>query len=323
MLAPPLGSLTLYDSEFYNPDMSVLFLFGAGASNGGLDCFPYPPPLGRGLFDELQKTGGIASTIGGKLADLFRHDFEAGMDEFLSQRQNDVLRFIREMSLYFVRFIAGSDNLYTKLLKSPHFAEHGVVFATTNYELLIESAANKNLGLGIKYDNRRPFSNNVLSVLKLHGSVNFLPDLWGNVFLNLNIKGFNTKSTVLETPIKISSSIKEIQQFCQSESSFAPAVAMYASSKWLPIGRNFIEQQQEYWQIEVSGASHIFIIGAGVHERDSHVWEPLAKSSGSLTYVDPFPGEFIKWAKKNNRANVDIIALPFEHAISLIEKQLD
>lgn len=299
--------------------MNKLFLFGAGASYGSSICIPYRPPLGKDLFDELLNAGGIASTVKSKLKRQFRCDFEVGMEQFFEQK-GDIVRFIREMSLYFVQFQPGINNSYIKLITSLRSAKHDVIFATTNYELLIELSANI-VGLGIRYDNFRPFSRDTLNLLKIHGSCNFLPDMGTNTIHVGRIVMSSTAGSALKAPIKIANAIEEIKQFC-NESSFAPAVAMYAPSKWVPICNDFVEKQREYWQMEVFRASHIFVIGCGVHERDSHIWHPLAKSLGFLTYIDPHPDGFAKWVKSNNRAMTEIIPCSFEEAIPLIEKRL-
>ena len=57
---------------------SVVILFGAGASYGAGNVLPYPPPLGRDLYDKLSDefpaTWGPDSRLG-RFADAFRRDF--------------------------------------------------------------------------------------------------------------------------------------------------------------------------------------------------------------------------------------------------------
>jgi hypothetical protein len=92
--------------------MSSVFLFGAGASKGSLDCHPYSPPLGFELFPDLQKAGGVAATVEETLANIFiKENFEAGMAEFIETRNTDITALLREMSAYFVQFIPGENNL--------------------------------------------------------------------------------------------------------------------------------------------------------------------------------------------------------------------
>jgi hypothetical protein len=81
--------------------MSTVFLFGAGASYGSGDCSPNCPPVGPHLFPELQRWGGVASTVGDALRDKFDADFEEGMEEFFRTRPTDTTTFLREMAHYF------------------------------------------------------------------------------------------------------------------------------------------------------------------------------------------------------------------------------
>src|ERR1700674_2532963 len=120
--------------------MSVLFLFGAGASYGSGDCVPEPPPLGKDLFLKLVKAGGIARTVKPPMSELFIKDFEKGMAAFFTERNADVNPFLRDMALYFLPFAPGPKNIYVKLFSAIAKGDHAIVVATTNYEMLIELA---------------------------------------------------------------------------------------------------------------------------------------------------------------------------------------
>ena len=71
--------------------MSVAFLFGAGASAFSGECRPTTPPLGKDLFAELVKLGGVAASVEPDLAACFT-DFEFGMEE-LCRRHNTAHHF--------------------------------------------------------------------------------------------------------------------------------------------------------------------------------------------------------------------------------------
>lgn len=299
--------------------MSTLFLFGAGASNGSLDCTPYCPPLGCKLFNELQDAGGIARTIRGELSDLFQRDFEKGMETFFDERNEDVTEFLRDMAKYFVRFEPGPKNLYRKLIDALRESTEELIFSTVNYDLLIEIAATE-AGL-IVYHNGRPFLRETLPLLKLHGSCNFLPKVRPGQIRGMRVKMGGTAGGILKAPV-IPATPKEVIEFCQREDSIAPAIAMYAPSKWLPFCRDYVEKQQRFWQAEVYRAQSIYVIGAGVHEQDIHIWQPLDKSLGRLTYIDPNPEQFRRWASSKNRAFSDVIPLPFDEAIPVIMRRM-
>lgn len=298
--------------------MSTLFLFGAGASKGSLDCRPYPPPLGCQLFDELRNEGGIASTIGGKLADLFRKDFEKGMDAFIDERNTDVIEFLRDMAKYFAQFEPGPNNLYRKLIMDLQGSKDKYIFSTINYDLLIEIAANQS-GFNISHTGFSVPEDNIL-VIKMHGSCNFLPEVQPGQIRNVKLDVPRTGGA-FDAPV-YPGTPQEVIEFCNIQDSVAPAIAAYAHSKWRPICQNFIKKQQEYWEREVSRAERIFIIGAGVHIQDTHIWQTLERSLGFLIYVDPNPKQFLSWASDRNRDFVDCIPLSFEKALPVIVKQL-
>ena len=157
--------------------MSSVFLFGAGASFGSGNCYPEPPPLGngeKGLFRKLQERGGFAASVTKSLADLFIEDFEKGMAELHSNSERDAFALLREMSLYFIKFRPLEGNLYKELIKFIISKKHPAIFATTNYDLLIESSiyqlAHKPLYQLL------PVWTNTFLILKIHGSCNFLPN---------------------------------------------------------------------------------------------------------------------------------------------------
>jgi hypothetical protein len=131
----------------YAEKMTIVFLFGAGASYGSSGCYPECPPLGNRLFPELLKKRGIAATFDEELRRLFDENFEKGMARFIETRDIDIPVLLREMGEYFLQFEPSPDNLYVQLVQKlsqrqtslEGFAPR-IVLATTNYELLLEHA---------------------------------------------------------------------------------------------------------------------------------------------------------------------------------------
>lgn len=302
--------------------MSIVFLFGAGASKGSVDCIPRCPPTGGELFDKLKDAGGVAATIHGELANEFRRDFEKGMGVFFNKRNEDVTALLRDMAKYFAPFNPGPRNLYTRLINLLRGTKEKVVYSTINYDLLIEIAVCQ-IDLLISYTGL-PVKENNLPLLKIHGSCNFLPDVQPGQIQNVTFKFASTSGAILESGIRIAKSSHEVIAFCEEQSSIAPAIVMYHESKWPPYCPKFIKQQQKWWQYEVQRAKRIFIIGAGVHLRDTHIWETLAKSAAWLGYVGGKRDaeEFIRWASTNNK-EYDVVANSFNDAIPLIEQYIN
>ena len=121
--------------------------------------------------------GGVAATVNDELAELFKSDFEKGMDEFFEKRNTDVTPFFRDMAKYFCQFEPLQGNLYGELINILGKDKKKATFVTTNYDLLIELSATQQ-GMLISYSGL-PAPKNNLSILKIHGSCNFLPDMGG------------------------------------------------------------------------------------------------------------------------------------------------
>ena len=302
--------------------MSSVFLIGAGASFGSGPCTPESPPLGTHFFEEFKKAGGIAATVDNDLAELFKSDFEKGMDEFFEKRNTEVTPFLRDMAKYFCQFEPQDGNLYGELIKILGKDKKKATFVTTNYDLLIELSAIQQ-GMLISYSGL-PVPKNNLPILKIHGSCNFLPDMGGS-----SIRGFgfdisaSQGASILDAGIKVAKSTREIIKFCEEEDAIAPALAMYSPDKRVLYCKSFVEQQQAAWKAEVGKAKRIYIIGLKVHSVDDHIWGVLAESKCKKYYVGGEPEEFNQWAQEAGAKNCHAIATKFEEALPIITRHLN
>lgn len=299
--------------------MSSVFLFGAGASFGSGNCSPEPPPLGNGdngLFKKLQKRGGFAATVSKTLADLFIDNFEAGMAELYSSSERDTYALMREMSLYFSEFEPLEENYYRELIQFIASTNHQVVFATTNYDLLIEISVCQ-LGFKVIY-HALPVPKNNFSVLKIHGSCNFLPDI-----PNIKITGayYKNVGTIIDAPVRIAQA-SEVSKFCSEEDSIAPAIAMYVKGKAVKFCPKYVIRHQKFWEESVFKAKRIFVIGLRVNPEDAHIWQVLASSKAQLLYVGFEQEDFENWTKQNRRKNAHWIAKTFQEALPKIKNHL-
>jgi hypothetical protein len=249
--------------------MSVLFLFGAGASYGSVDCVPEPPPLGKDLFLKLVKAGGIARTVKSPMRELFIKDFEKGMAAFFDERNVDVNPFLRDMALYFLPFAPGPRNTYVKLFSAIAKGAHTVVVATTNYEMLIEQAIQV-CGLIWRVD--EPAEPGLVQVLKIHGSIHFLPRLGGGKFSGIT---FANNTVNLDGPISAAASTAEIEDFFRENDWAAPAIALYAPGKRIMNCPTPIKQLQETFRAAAASANLIIVVGLRVLPEDDHIWGTL------------------------------------------------
>lgn len=299
--------------------MSSVFLFGAGASFGSGNCYPEPPPLGNGingLFKKLQEKSGIAASLPSVLADSFIKNFEVGMAEFYSTREPQLIAFLKEMSLYFLSFNPLEGNLYKELIRTIALTKHQIVFATTNYDLLIEYSIGQ-LGYMVAY-HPLPVPRNNFSVLKIHGSCNFLPETLGVKFTNAS---FENCGVYINAPVKPAQP-HEVVKFCQQENSLAPAIAMYAIGKKVKFSESFVLEQQRFWQESVSKAKKVFVIGLRVNPEDAHIWQTLASCKAQLLYVGFEKEDFENWKRENRRKDAHWIAKTFDESIPIIKNHL-
>jgi hypothetical protein len=274
------------------------------------------------LFDELRAAGGAASEVSEDLAESFRQDFEAGMDRFWSEHNVRTSELLRDMARYFAQFEPQPGNLYVRLITVLGGTRKKAVFATTNYDLLIEHAIAQS-GLLVTYDGLPVAAQNI-PVLKIHGSCNFLPDMGGGGIKGI---GFDLSQSqggsILEAGIRVARSAREILDFCRTEDAIAPAIAMYHPTKRVLYCRSFVQRQQATFHSAINKAARIYVIGLRVHPVDEHIWQPLAKSVAPLFFVGPEPETFVAWAQENGRKSAFCIADSFADALKPIETSLD
>ena len=289
--------------------MSKIILFGAGASSGSGEVSPYPPPLGKDLFDRLDALGKTASKIPPELKDVFRRNFEDGMRDYVLHKDRNIMSFQRELAGYLAAFEPGEKNHYIELLKGINSKR--VIFASLNYDLLLEISAIK-LGLNILYDKIN--TNNHIRILKIHGSCNFWPN---DRYLNIRDVSFEgVFKNEIVAPIKPLNQKESIYK-SENEDSTSPAMSMYAEGKEVRVSPNYVAYQQEMWFQSLKKCPTIFIIGVRVHQADEHIWTMIAKSKAQVHYYGlPVDLEaFDSWKEKHNKKNATFHLANFAQAV--------
>jgi hypothetical protein len=344
----------------YNYLVSVVFLFGAGASYGSVDCTPYPPPLGKNLFPDLLISGGFATTIEGELRRRFEEDFEMGMEMFRETRNVEIPTLLREMSRYFIQFTPGPNNLYRRLAtmlsqRQKNLGEQvgeRIVLATLNYDLLLEQAI-LDVGSAVRYpayptghhayfpSTHRPRQDIVNSywekynaiypvgtsgfeMLKVHGSCNFLLDIPPENFRRVT---YQNVGVAVEGPAKpVLPADRVLDWLMRSDSSLAPAISMYAEGKDVFFSRNYVLEHQSRFQAAVKEAEKIFLVGVAIQRtdtHDTHIWDHIADSNAWLGYVGGEPDNFCAWCRKTEHSDYKVLGTYFEDALPLIGRALD
>lgn len=297
--------------------MGTLFLFGAGASFGSGPCIPSNPPLGKDLILRLREEGGIASTIQGDLLDCFIEDPEKGMVRFFKERNSDTTELLKQMSAYLAKFEVDNGNTYIKLLTMLK-KRRSFCIATTNYDLLIEQAICV-VGYSIQYYSSTRNKNDI-PVLKIHGSVNFIPRA------NITNIGFEIVSdgnaAILNGPIDVYNNSKDIINYCKSDTALSPAVAMYHPKKTVLHCPSFVEMQQNEFKEEVLRSSKIFIVGLKINPDDKHIWSELEKTKADIYIVDKDKDATKSWVERIGKKNIYHIADTFEDSLMRIKNIL-
>ncbi|MGS1048444.1 hypothetical protein ACVCIC_06190 [Burkholderia glumae] len=286
-------------------------LLGAGASYGSGDVDPAPPPLGAELYPALEEIGGIFSDLPEDLKAEFRKDFEEGMGKYYEISGGNVSRFQRELAAYFAKFKIGKNNEYIKMLAKLGSSRY--VYATLNYDLLLESAASA-LGMRAYYGLER--NAKTVNLLKPHGSCNFWPDMFG-MFKNCTFAGGGLSD--IEAPIKVLNT-EETLHACATEDSIAPALAMYAKGKAVRVCPEFVLTQQKLFAKAVNDATVIYISGVRVVAGDTHIWQPISKSKAKVIYFgsNRSIAEFQAWVDSEKRGKAFFREAYFSECIDKI-----
>ncbi|OEN26908.1 hypothetical protein BHF45_20520 [Escherichia coli] len=298
--------------------MSTLFIFGAGASFGSEPVCD-KAPLGYQLIAQMQKMGGVAGTITGELKTEFEKNPEKGMDLFFEKRPQDITALLVQMAEFFCQFQISQDNTYVQLIKK--LSNRKYVFSTTNYDLLIEQAAAAN---GKLLDYGIAEHHSTMSLLKIHGSCNFIPPehVYSGYHLNGCVIDYSTVQHVSEYEPFVARDIQDIIKYCKSNPSIGPALAIYHPEKRVLHASKCIEEQQHLFKEEIKKSKKIFIIGLSVNPADTHIWQELHNTKADLYYVDTNPNAYEEWSKTRKTKNSFIINERFENSLNRISKIL-
>ncbi len=275
----------------------VMMIFGAGASHGSGGCHPSKPPLGGGLFKELVAEGGEFSKLDAESKMAFESgDFEAGMAT-ISTEISLINQLHKELACFFMKYEALPSNAYVKLFRKLREVINKVNITTLNYDLLIERA----LGLidfGVDYNAR----GNAITLLKPHGSANFLPQWPDNLNIQMSgnvIQGTGSITDNMRTNAVITS--KEVFDWCNDSRNeiLSPILCMYAKGKRVVLNKTLINNIQKDYAELVKKSQLVVLAGIRYIDHDTHIWQPILESNAKLLIVDPYPEATIEWAEQN------------------------
>ena len=244
------------------------------------------------------------------------------MVELERQRSQDLMEFSRELGGYLLRFEPGPRNHYREIAALAR-RRADIALSSLNYDLLLEFALS-DAGVIVQYAGDR-LHPNAVRLLKVHGSVNFLPDVPPRTFVNVRVAGGGgIMKSEFGLPVRPVFDKAELTRFYREEDSLAPAIAMYAPRKRFNVSDDFVDDQLGQWKRLVEDASRIVLIGVGVNPDDTHIWGPLARSSAWLGYVGRAADEsrLEDWRRDAGRRQASFLADGFDEAMPFIRRML-
>jgi hypothetical protein len=280
-----------------------VFLLGAGASHGSADCEPEAPPLGATLFDRLLERATFRKLIPSTFV-AAQGDFEATLSKLWDVHPDRMIPVLNEVAIFFSEFRPGAANLYVELGRRIRQRASQTVIATLNTEMLLEMSL---FGSGVPCHYEGTLPARGATILKPHGSVNFLPTLAGT---NVADAPPESKRLVLLehcNAIQVASDPSEVHRYIQTMG-LPPMVAAFVPNKPIPFCAAVIRDLWAAWQRALIGARRLTIIGVGLDSRAPHIWDPLLALRCAIEYVGSDPDAEKKLAKLAPRASSASIA---------------
>lgn len=269
--------------------MSAVFLFGAGASFGSDTT--NVPPLGSGLFGELQRFNpDVWGTIAGSLAMEFKRDFEAAMQ---SVPPHSLAPLQRAMAAYFFEYRVLPSNLYIALAtRIGRLNNWSGATCTLNYERLLEQAL---IAAG-----QRPFVGNAppesrsIEICLPHGCCHIFCDAVQGSAGRISFHGFGIQT---DGAVSVIGDPREHRARILQDA-FPPVMSYFEPNKRTTVGHSFIERQRSRWRMLAQQASTLIIVGVRVHPQDVHIWDPISTTEARVVYCGGPHGalEYCDWA---------------------------
>jgi len=273
--------------------MSSLILFGAGASYGSNNRDV--PPLGDDLFFALKRFNPPGwGSLPSSMAKQFQGDFENAMTNLSQTHSHEMPVLQRAMAAFFFKFMPTEDNLYHVLAKRIKESDWIGAIATLNYERLLE--------ISLIHEGIQPVvgsevkGQNQIELCLPHGCCHLFCE---GVKASSRGVSFSGIGVSFDGPIKIISNSQEYNYRINNDA-VPPVMSYFEPQKNTSAGVSFIRGQRARWSQLVSQSKLIAAIGIRVREHDSHIWDPLKRTSGKIVYCGGSAAgqEFAGWHEK-------------------------
>jgi len=297
--------------------MTKITIFtGSGASFGCGFVSPYPPPLGRDLYNELENFDpSFMSKINSIVGRDNTGNFEAKMHEIWNAKINLVL-FNSLLAVYFSQFVPNSNsNTYVRLFPLIKENNFDCVYSTLNYDCLAEHAAQAiNWKLNYEYQNHKEHEFNIL---KLHGSCNFIMSGMTGPIGGMSMP---SQPGVLEGPMAALWPPANMRTEIQRHPS-GPIMAFYMKDKPTQVNSRTLKEIQSVWQKRIHETDKLIIIGINPNPEDAHIWDAIMKTAAKIGFVGSDRG-FQKLKKLKIKKTPKHLADRFENSIPEIENYI-
>jgi hypothetical protein len=296
---------------------SIVFLFGAGASYGAGGTLPEQPPLGFQLYSILENIyPGSWGAFPIDIKDIFRWDFEQGMQFIYDNYAALIPQLMREMAIYFIQFRPyRNSTLYCRLISDLN--DSGLLgttlFSTLNYECVLEFSL---LEQGHMISYFAEGNGTSIPVWKLHGSCNMFSH---EVQAGQDIS-YGT-GIVWEGGVQAFLDANKVIQHCLIETALAPVMCLYMRGKLLSVSPSAIRQLQRDWVERVKTASAIVCIGVRPLPEDTHIWEPLGTTNARFYFIGD-RGALEAWCESSRRDNTEYLGDRFNMAYKYLMQRL-
>ncbi len=300
--------------------MKNIVLFGAGASFGSKNIIPESPVLGGDLFIKLVNLypntwGKIPQDYSSKFQEI---NFEVGMLSIMESGQHWIGPLMQDMALYFTSFYPNNtkNDSYSKFLNKLNARSlSNTLFSSLNYDCIFELAA-LHMGLNVNY-NEISAQPNCVSIWKLHGSCNFIPDPKSITLRRSASYGFGAQFN----PNLLQVSPYEAKQWILGDTALYPAMCMFTIGKPSQLSPHIFAAYQKKWAELVNNAEKLFVIGVRPHLADTHIWHPIAQSTSKLFFVGD-KNQYNEWLPNRENRRSTFIASTLEEALEITCKEL-
>ncbi|WNJ81674.1 hypothetical protein RJE46_10750 [Cedecea neteri] len=289
----------------------ISVLFGAGASWDSERYAPRPP-LGKDLFSELNDLDGRYS----KLSDVQKKEFKSGGFEvgmcFIPNDSEIINPLQIELALFLSKYEPTSDGAYVRLFKMLGSLRRKINILTLNYDLLIEKSLLLCGDKEVSYDEVQ----DTASVLKVHGSCNFVPDVHPGINIG-KIVSVDCGTFVDTDRVRILQSHGDLESWSKSHhgKSFSPVMCLFNKEKRVVMNSSIIEGLKARYSSVIKQSRYVFIVGVNYVPHDSHVWDCIFDSGAELIIVDPYPSEIFISVLKDKNINHILIKKGFYDSV--------